>query len=135
MNPKQCDKEGDQITEKINRSHSSCFNSHTASGRLEPDTGWIRASEVPFYFQTNPLDARSRITCEPIDGVEAAFPEAVTIYDHNFKKKVDSLLNSFTASCLYPQCNFVSFFERILKRNQMHEAFSNPSGNRANAAQ
>jgi len=33
----------------------------------------------PFPLQTNPLDARSRITLEPINGAEPVFPEMATI--------------------------------------------------------
>ena len=56
--------------------------------RLGPEARWIRASEVLLYFQTDPSDAWSRITCEPINGAEDVFPEAATIFDHYFKRKL-----------------------------------------------
>jgi len=46
------------------------------------------------------------------EAAEAVFPEAATISDHKlFQKKVDSLLNPFTASCFCSKCNFVLSFD------------------------
>ena len=47
-----------------------------------PDPGPLRRS-IP-----DPSDARSRITFEPINGDEVMFPEGVTIFDYNLKRKL-----------------------------------------------
>jgi len=44
-------------------------------------------SEDPFSLQTNPSDAPSWFTLEPINGAEAVPPETATIFAHNFKRK------------------------------------------------
>ena len=43
-------------------------------------------SEDPSTLQMDPSDAQSLITLEPINGDEVVFPEAVTTFDHNFKR-------------------------------------------------
>ena len=59
----------------------------SASDREQSESGLASDlwSEDPFTLLAN---ARSRITSEPINGVEVVFSLAVTIFDHNFKRKV-----------------------------------------------
>jgi len=86
-----------------------------------PGLGFDLSSEDPFSLQMDSWDARSRITCEPINGVKVVFLEAVTIFAD--LKKINPLLNSFTASCLYSKCNSVLLFKGILKQDKINSPF------------
>ena len=61
----------------------------SGSGRMQSESGLASdlGSEDPFTLLMDPPDTWSRITLEPINGDEAVFPEAVTIFTYSFKRK------------------------------------------------
>jgi len=55
--------------------------SHTASSPPQTAHPLDPSIRGAFIVQTDPLEARTQIICEPMNGAEAVFPEAVTIFD------------------------------------------------------
>jgi len=104
------------------------FSLHWVKGLPRTGLGlrliWIWTLD-PFSLQINP--SRSRITLEPINGLEPVYPETATTSCSWLQKQVNSLFNSFITDCLSFQCNFMLLVEWILREIKQLSLSNDPS--------